>query len=574
MPGRDPAALRSHRWFGRDDLRGFAHRQRLQQIGFAREQFLCKPVIGILNAWSGLSPCHAHLRARAETAAQGVLAAGGFPVELPVLSLGEVMVKPTTMLYRNLLALEAEELIRSHPLDAVLLLGGCDKTGPGLVMGAISADCPCIFVPAGPMMNAKWRGETVGAGTHTRKFWDEYRAGRLSNAEWVALEAGMTRGIGTCNTMGTASTMTLAIEALGLSLPGAAAIPAADAEHVRMVTRSAQRIVEMAWEDLRPSRILSAASFLNAAAAVLACGGSTNAPIHLIAMARRAQLPLALDDFDRLAASIPVLVNLMPAGSHLMQDFFDAGGLPALLAQLGDAIDGSCATVAGAQLSAGLVGAKILDDEVIRPCARPVSERPAFVVLHGNLAPGGALLKPTAADPRLLQHRGAALVFDGPADLAVRIDAPELPVTPESVIVLRGGGPIGGPGMPEWGNLPIPKKLLAQGVRDMLRVSDARMSGTHYGACVLHCAPEAAVGGPLALVCDGDEIELDYARRTLTLHVTDDELARRRAAWKAPAPYAQRGYAALYARHVTQAPEGCDFDFLDGRGGVPEPAIY
>lgn len=574
MGKRDSSALRSHRWFGREDLRGFAHRQRLQQVGFAREQFLGKPVIGILNAWSGLSPCHAHLRARAETAARAVIGAGGFPVELPVLSLGEVMVKPTTMLYRNLLALEAEELIRSHPLDAVLLLGGCDKTGPGLVMGALSADCPCIFVPAGPMMNAKWRGETVGAGTHTRKFWDEYRAGRIGEAEWVALESGMTRSIGTCNTMGTASTMTLAIEALGLSLPGAAAIPAVDAAHERMVTRSAQRIVDLAWEDLRPSRILGAGSFANAMAAVLACGGSTNAPIHLIAMAGRAGVPLGLEDFERMAARIPVLVDLMPAGRHLMQDFFHAGGLPALLAQLGDAVDGRCATVAGAPLGECIREARSGDEEVIRPRARPVTPYPALAVLRGNLAPEGALLKPTGATPSLLQHRGAALVFDGPADLAARIDAPDLPVTPASVIVLRGGGPVGAPGMPEWGNLPIPRKLLAQGVRDMLRVSDARMSGTHYGTCVLHCSPEAAVGGPLALVRDGDEIELDYASRALVLHVAEDELDRRRADWRPSAPHAQRGYAALYARHVTQAHEGCDFDFLAGRGGVPEAEIY
>ena len=593
---RDPATLRSHRWFGRNDMRSFAHRQRLQQIGFGREEFVGKPVIGILNAWSGLSPCHSHLRERAQAASRGILASGGFPVELPVLSLGEVMVKPTTMLYRNLLAMEAEELIRSHPIDAVLLLGGCDKTGPGMVMGATSADVPCLFVPAGPMMNATRRGEKVGAGTHTRKFFDEYRAGNLDEQQWIRLETEMTRSIGTCNTMGTASTMTLAIEALGLSMPGAAAIPAADADHERMVMRAGVRAVELAWEQLTPSRILTRASFLNAVTTVLACGGSTNAPIHLIAMAQRAELELSLADFERLSHEVPLLVDLMPAGRHLMQDLFMAGGLPALMRRLGTRIDTGCLTVSGRTIAQNLGaaaaagGSKGLandspgdgplpddawqDDEVIRPLARPVSTRPAISVLTGNLAPDGCLIKATAAEARLLAHKGPALVFDGPADMAARIDDPALPVTADTVLVLRGGGPIGAPGMPEWGNLQIPKKLLAEGVRDMLRISDARMSGTHFGACILHVAPEAAAGGPLALVRDGDSIELDFAARRLTLHVADDELARRRAALPEPRPAPVRGYGALYARHVTQAPQGCDFDFMAGRGGVGEPEIF
>lgn len=574
MSERDPSSLRSHRWFGRDDLRSFAHRQRLQQIGFGREEFIGKPVVAILNAWSGLSPCHSHLRERAQAAARGVIAAGGFPVELPVLSLGEVMVKPTTMLYRNLLSMETEELLRSHPVDAALLLGGCDKTGPAMLMGAISADIPSIFVPAGPMMNASWGTEKVGAGTHTRKFWDEYRAGKLSNSEWVALESGMTRTIGTCNTMGTASTMTLAIEALGMSLAGAAAIPAADAEHERMVMRSGRRAVEMAWENLKPSQVLNDASFRNAITTILACGGSTNAPIHLIAMARRAKVKLGLDDFERLARLVPVLVNLMPAGAHLMQDFFHAGGLPALLNRLGSLIDPDCRTVSGDTIGTAVAQHTVRDNEVIRPLEQPVSTQPAFAVLHGNLAPGGALIKPTAAAPKLLSHTGPALVFDGAEDLARRIDDPELPVTADSVIVLRGAGPIGAPGMPEWGNLAIPKKLLAQGVRDMLRISDARMSGTHYGACILHIAPESAVGGPLAFVHDGDLICLDFASRSLNLLIDEAELERRRQAWQPPKPHAERGYATLYAKHVTQAPEGCDFDFLDGRGGVPDPEIF
>lgn len=571
---RDPSRLRSHRWFGRDDMRSFAHRQRLQQIGFGREEFLGKPVIGIFNAWSGLNPCHAHLRERAKAAARGVLAAGGFPVELPVLSLGEVMVKPTTMLYRNLLAMEVEELMRSHPIDAAILLGGCDKTGPGMLMGAISADLPSIFVPAGPMMSAWWKGEKVGAGTHTRKFWDEHRAGRIDGQDWIALEAGMTRTIGTCNTMGTASTVTIALEALGMTLPGAASLPAADAEHERAVARAGRRAVELAWEELKPSRLLTRGSFHNAMAAVMACGGSTNAPIHLIALARRAEIALTLDDFERAAARVPVLVNLMPAGEHLMQDFFQAGGTRALFARIAALMEGDCLTVGGTTFAEQNAGAQVSDAEVIRPLERPVTTMPAMALLRGNLASRGALIKPTSATPALLQHRGPAVVFDGPADLAARIDDPQLAVSADSVLVLRGAGPVGAPGMPEWGNLPIPKKLLAQGVRDMLRISDARMSGTHYGACVLHAAPEAAAGGTLALVRDGDSIELDFAARRLTLHVPAEELERRRTSWSPPAVHAERGYAALYGRHVTQAPDGCDFDFLEGRGRVPEPEIY
>ncbi len=575
---RDPASLRSHRWFGGNDLRSFAHRQRLQQVGFAREEFMGRPVVGILNAWSGLSPCHAHLRDSAQAAARGIIAAGGFPVELPVLSLGEVMVKPTTMLYRNLLAMEAEELIRSHPLDAVLLLGGCDKTGPGLVMGACSADIPCLFAPAGPMMSAHRGGVKVGAGTHTRKFHDEYRAGNLSDTQWIALETEMTRTIGTCNTMGTASTMTLAIEAMGLSLPGAATTPAADADHERMVMRAGRRAVEIAWDNLRPSQLLTRASFLNAVTTVLACGGSTNAPIHLIAMARRVDVALALDDFESLSRRVPLLLDLMPAGRHLMQDFQMAGGLPALLRGLGDLIDTSCRTVTGRTLGENIsdtsAAAAASGEEVIRRPDDPISALPALSVIRGNLAPDGALIKATSADPRLLSHRGPALVFDGPADMMARIDEPGLAVEADTVLVLRGGGPLGAPGMPEWGNLPIPKKLLAAGVRDMLRISDARMSGTHFGACILHVAPEAAAGGPLGLVRDGDMIEFDYRQRQLTLHVDEAELARRSAAHQPRRQPPARGYGALYAAHVTQAPDGCDFDFLTGRGGVGEPEIF
>lgn len=554
-------------------MRAFAHRQRTQQMGFAREEFLGRPVIAILNTWSDLSPCHAHLRERAADIARGITRAGGFAVELPTLSLGEVMVKPTTMLYRNLLAMEAEELLRSHPVDGAVLLGGCDKTTPGLLMGAISMDLPCLFVPAGPMLSGHWRGQKLGAGTHTRHFWDERQAGALDDADWIELEGVMTRSPGTCQTMGTASTMTILAEAMGMTLPGAAAIPAMDSEHRRMAYRSGARAVAMVAEDLRPSRILDAASFANALHMLAAIGGSTNAAIHLKAMAGRAEVPLPPGAIDAAARQTPCLLDLMPAGVHLMGDFFQAGGVPALMARLADRLDGSAGCVTGRPIDAGYAGAVVHDDSVIRRLHDPVSDRPALAELTGNLAPDGALIKPTAATPALLEHAGPAVVFDGPADMAARIDSPALGVTPDSVLVLRGGGPIGGPGMPEWGNLPVPKALLRAGVRDLLRMSDARMSGTHGGTCVLHVCPEAAVGGPLAALRDGDIVRLSLRERRISVDLAPDEITRRlqhHTAHSAP----PRGFGALYASHVQQASEGCDFDFLRGRGGVPEPDIY
>lgn len=572
------ADLRSRRWFADAGMRGFAHRQRMQQMGVRRQDVMERPIVAVINTWSDLSPCHAHLRERAESVKRGVLMAGGYPLELPALSLGEVMVKPTTMLYRNFLAMEVEELLRSLPVDGAVLLAGCDKTTPGTVMGAISMDIPVIFCAAGPMLNDRQvqRGETrrIGAGTHTRLFWDEHQAGRIGADEWVALEAKMTRSPGTCNTMGTASTMTSIVEALGLALPGSTAIPAMDAAHPRMATDCGERIVQMIWEDLLPSRLLTRGSFLNAAAVQMALGGSTNAAVHLIALARRAGVRLTLDDLDATSRRVPVLANLFPSGDRLMEDFWYAGGLPALMQRIAGELSLGEMTVTGRTLGENLAGARVHDDEVIRPLGRPVSRDGALTVLRGNLAPEGAVMKASAADPKFFRHRGRALVFDSPAEMNARCADPELDVDESTVLVLRHAGPVGAPGMPEWGGLPIPKKLLARGVRDMVRLSDARMSGTHYGSCILHASPEAAVGGPLALLRSGDLIELDVPARTLNMLVDEAELARRRAAWQPPPRAARRGYVRLYQEHVTQAHEGCDFDFLQGDAPTPEPAIY
>ena len=578
MSQKTLADLRSRRWFTDAGMRGFAHRQRLQQMGMRRQDVMDRPIIGIINTWSDLSPCHAHLRERAEAVKRGVLLAGGLPLELPAMGLGEVMVKPTTMLYRNFLAMEVEELLRSHPIDGVVLLAGCDKTTPGTLMGAISMGIPTLFCPAGAMLNDRQvkAGVTrqIGAGTHTRLFWDEYQAGQLSDAEWVALESKMTRSPGTCNTMGTASTMTAIVEALGLALPGSTSIPAMDAAHPRMATDCGERIVGLVWDDLTPQRLLSRASFLNAAVVQMALGGSTNAAVHLIAMARRAGVLLVLDDLDAVARRVPVLANVFPSGDRLMEDFYYAGGLPALMQRLKAHLSLEVLTVTGRSLGDNIANAQVLDDSVIRPLDQPVSASGALAVLRGNLAPDGAVMKASAADPRFFRHRGRALVFDSPGQMNAACADPDLAVDENTVLVLRHAGPVGAPGMPEWGGLPIPRKLLNRGVRDMVRLSDARMSGTHYGSCVLHISPEAAVGGPLALVRTGDEIALDVEARTLTLCVADDELARRRTDWRPPARPVTRGYTRLYQEHVTQAHEGCDFDFLQGSAPSPEPSIF
>jgi dihydroxy-acid dehydratase len=571
------ADLRSRRWFEDPGMRGFAHRQRMQQQGWRREDIMDRPMIAILNTWSDLSPCHAHLRERAEAVKKGILLAGGYPVELPAMSLGEVMVKPTTMLYRNFLAMEAEELLRSLPCDGVVLMGGCDKTTPALVMGAVSMDIPAIYCPAGPMLNDRHvrdgKSRAIGAGTHTRMFWDEYQAGNISALELQDLEGRMTRAPGTCNTMGTASTMTSMVEALGLTLPGATSIPAMDAAHTRMATSCGERIVGMVWEDLRPSRMVTRGSFQNALAVQMAVGGSTNAAVHVIAMARRAGVDLQLTDLDAMSRRVPVIANIFPTGDRLMEDLYYAGGLPALMSVIRAELSLNEMTVTGQTLGENIASAIVHDPDVIRPLDKPVADG-ALAVLTGNLAPNGAVMKPGAADKRFLAHRGKALVFDNQPDMLKAMQDESLDVDEDTVLVLRNAGPVGAPGMPEWGGLPIPKKLLKQGVRDMLRLSDARMSGTHYGACVLHISPESAVGGPLALVRTGDEIEVNVQARRLHLHVSDEELTRRRADWKAPAQPFQRGYTKLYQAHVTQAHEGCDFDFLQGTAETPEPVIF
>ncbi len=570
---RRPDELRSHRWLGVQDLRAFGHRSRMKQMGYAAEDYAGKPVIGIVNTWSDLQQCHVHLKERVEDVKRGVWQAGGFPVELPAMSLSEMFVKPSTMLYRNFLAMEAEELLRSHPIDGAVLMGGCDKTTPALIMAAISMGLPAIFVPAGPMLRGNWQGKVLGSGSDVWKYWAELKAGTITEEDWAGIESGIARSIGTCMTMGTASTMTGIAETLGFSLPGASSIPAADAGHPRMCATSGRRIVEMVWEDLTPRALLAPASFDNAIKAHMAMGGSTNAMIHLVAMARRAGVPLTLDRFDALAREVPVLGNVRPSGQYLMEDFFYAGGMTALLKRLQPLLDLGCLTVTGRTLGETIGDARIFDEEVIRPLDRPVSSEPACAILKGNLAPDGAVIKPSAADPRLLRHTGPALAFDDYDAMAAAIDRDDLEVTPDHVLVLKNAGPIGGPGMPEWGMLPVPRKLLKAGVRDMMRVSDARMSGTSYGACVLHVAPEAALGGPLALVRTGDLIEVDVPARRLQLHVAEDELARRRAAWRPPAP-PPRSYARLFTAHISQAPDGCDFDFLLGTEPLPEPAIH
>ncbi|MGH8665607.1 MAG: L-arabinonate dehydratase [Burkholderiales bacterium] len=568
-----PEDLRSHRWYGVKDLRSFGHRSRTLQMGFAREDFAGKPVIGIINTWSDINPCHYHFKQRVEEVKRGVWQAGGFPLELPAITLAEPFQKPTTMMYRNLLAMDTEELLRSYPVDGAVLMGGCDKTTPALIMGATSANLPAIYLPAGPMLRGNWHGEFLGSGTVSWKYWAELRAGTNTENDWMEVEEGIARSPGHCMVMGTASTMTSVAETLGLTLPGAASIPAADANHGRMATASGRRIVDMVWEDLKPSELLTAAAFDNAIVATHALSGSTNALIHLIAMAGRAGVALRLERFDELSRTTPVLANIRPAGTYLMEDFYYAGGLRALLAQLTDALDLDCKTANGKTLGENIAGARIYKPDVIRTRADALSPSGGLVVLRGNLAPDGAVIKPTAAEAHLLHHKGPAVVFRNYDDMAARIDDETLAIDESSVIVLQNAGPLGA-GMPEWGQLPIPKKLLRRGVRDMLRISDARMSGTSYGACVLHVAPESYVGGPLAFVRDGDLIELDVDARRLQVHVSEAELARRRAEWQPASPRFERGYGALYARHVTQADKGCDFDFLEGAAPTPEPDIH
>jgi len=574
---KKPEDLRSHRWFGVDDLRAFGHRSRMRQIGYDAEDWRGKPVIGIINTWSDINPCHAHFPERVQWIKRGVLQAGGFPLELPALSLSEPFVKPTTMLYRNLLAMECEELIRSHPIDGVVLLGGCDKTTPALIMGATSADLPAIYVPAGPMLRGNWRGQSLGSGSDTWKYWDERRAGKITEADWTEIENGIARSPGHCMTMGTASTMTAVADSLGLTLPGASSIPAADAGHARMAAHSGRRAVEMVWEDLKPSQILTREAFENAMIVQMAIGGSTNCIVHALAMARRANVALSLDDLDAISRRVPVIANIRPSGKkYLMEDFYFAGGLRGVLKRLTPHLNAGALTVSGETMGEIAEAGQVYDDDVIRPLNDPIYAEGATAILRGNLAPNGCVMKPAASEQRFLKHTGPAIAFESYAEMKKEIDRDDLDVTPDHVIVLKNAGPQGGPGMPEWGMLPIPKKLVKAGVRDMLRISDARMSGTSYGACILHVAPEAYVGGPLALVRTGDLITVDVPARAIRLEVSDAELGSRRAAWTPPPPRYERGFGWLSAQHIRQADEGCDFDFLETSFGKPveEPAIY
>jgi dihydroxy-acid dehydratase len=568
--------LRSRRWFGVDDLKAFGHRSRASQMGYDKIDW-DRPVIGIINTWSDINQCHAHFPDRVQWVKRGILQAGGMPLELPAISLSEPFVKPSTMLYRNFLAMECEELIRSHPIDGVVLMGGCDKTTPALIMGATSAGLPAIYVPAGPMLRGNWQGRILGSGSDVWKYWDERRAGNITADEWFDMESGIARSYGHCMTMGTASTMTAFAEALGMTLPGASSIPAPDSSHQRMAKASGRRAVEMVWEDLTPAKILTRQAFDNATMVQMAIGGSTNAIIHAIAMAGRAGVAFGLDEFDAISRRIPVIANIRPSGTtYLMEDFYYAGGLRAVLKRLAGHLHADAITVTGKPIVETSKDASIYDDDIIRPFDRPIYAEGATAVLRGNLAPNGCVMKPSAAEKRFLKHRGPAIVFEDFPHMKAIVDRDDLEVTPDHVMVLKNSGPLGGPGMPEWGMLPIPGKLVKVGVRDMLRISDARMSGTSYGACVLHVSPEAYIGGPLALVKNGDQISVDVARRSIALEVPEDEMRRRKAAWKPPPPRYERGYGWLAAHHMTQADRGCDFDFLETGFGVTagEPAIY
>ncbi len=569
--------LRSARWFAPDDFRSFGHRSRAMQMGLAPADWEGKPVVAILNTWSDANPCHVHFKQRVEDVKRGVFQAGGFPMELPALSLSESFVKPTTMLYRNLLAMETEELLRSHPIDGAVLMGGCDKTTPGLVMGAVSAGYPIIYLPAGPMLRGNYKGEALGSGSDAFKYWDERRAGTISKEQWTGVEGGIARSYGHCMTMGTASTMTAIAEAMGLCLPGSSSIPAADANHIRMSSAIGRRIVDMIWEDLTPDKIITEKSVENAITVAMATGCSTNAVIHMIAMARRAGVNLTLADLDAKSRTTPVIANIRPTGkTYLMEDFYYAGGLRALMERLGDKLHRDCITVTGKTLGDGLAGAEVYNDDVIRPLNNPIYHEGSLALLKGNLAPSGAVIKPAACDPKFHVHQGPAMVFDSYPELKAAIDDENLAITGDHVLVLRNAGPQGGPGMPEWGMLPMPKALLKKGIRDMVRLSDARMSGTSYGACVLHVAPESHIGGPLALLRTGDIVKLDIPNRSIDMLVDEAELARRRTQWKAPEPKAGRGYGYMFAQHIEQADTGCDFDFLHASFGASakEPDIY
>jgi len=566
MPPDKPCKLRSQDWFREPTYYGFARRAWLRSEGFNAGIFDGKPVIGIANSWSELNNCNAHLRQVAEAVKRGVWAAGGVPLEFPTISLGEMLMRPTAMLFRNLMAMDVEESIRANPLDGVVLLCGCDKTTPAMLMGAASADVPSILVPGGPMLSGQWRDRQLGAGTDGRKLFDLFRTGRLTEEEWCEIEGSIARSAGHCTVMGTASTMTNLAEALGMTLPGCAAIPAPDSRRLATAESSGRRIVEMVREDLRPSRIMTARAFENAITVDMALGGSTNAVVHLVAIAGRLGIPLPLEEFDRISRRTPYLANIKPSGQYLMEDFFRAGALPALMREILDLLAGGEITVNGRTVAENAAEAPCWDRDVIRARDNPLHPEGGTVILRGNLAPDGAVLKQTAASPHLLSHRGPALVFENIREMRARIDSPDLAVTPATVLVMKNCGPKGAPGFPEWGHIPMPRVLLERGVDDMVRISDARMSGTSFGTVVLHVAPESAAGGPLAVVRTGDEISLDVPNRRVELNIAAEEMARRLGQFAPPPPAYDRGYGKLFLDHVTQANLGCDFDFLRAVG--------
>ncbi len=571
MTRNNGVPLRSTRWFGLQDKDGFIHRSWMKNQGFPSDLFDGRPVIGICNTWSELVPCNAHFRMIADRVKRGVYEAGGFPLEFPVMSLGETNLRPTAMLFRNLVSMDVEESIRGNPMDGVVLLCGCDKTTPSLIMGAASCDLPALVVSGGAMLNGNFRGQTIGSGTSVWSMSEDVRAGKMSSADFMDAESCMSRSAGHCMTMGTASTMACMVEALGMGLPQNAAIPAVDSRRYVLAQQAGRRIVEMVHEDLKISKILKREAFENAIRVNAAIGGSTNAVLHLLAFAGRVGVKLDLDDFDRLGHDLPLLVDLMPSGKYLMEDFYYAGGVPAVVRALGELVHRDALTVNGKTMGENTADAPCWNADVIHSRENPIRERAGIAVLRGNLAPGGALVKPSAATPRLLKHRGRAVVFADIEDFKKRVDDPALPVDENSVMVLKGAGPRGYPGMPEVGNMPLPKKLLQRGITDLVRVSDARMSGTAYGTVVLHVTPESAVGGALALVQDGDEIELNVESRNLELCVSDDEMGRRRKAWTPPPPVASGGYQRLYIEHVLQADRGADLDFLLGCRGADVP---
>ncbi len=569
--------LRSSRWFSPNDVRSFGHRSRAMQMGLGKDDWENKPIIGIINTWSEIQPCHQHFKQRVEDVKKGVYQSGGLPIELPAISLAEMYVKPTTMLYRNMLSMEVEELIRSHPIDGVVLMGGCDKTTPALTMGAISLDLPMIFLPAGPMLRGNYKGKYLGSGSDGWKYWDELRAGNITENDWAEVESGIARSYGHCMTMGTASTMTAIAEAIGLCLPGASSIPAADSNHIRMSTNVGKRIVDMVWEDLKPSKIITEKSIDNAVTVAMAMGCSTNAIIHLIAMARRAGIHLTIDDLDKKGREIPLIANIRPSGvEYLMEDFYYAGGILSLMFSLAEKLNLEEITVSGLRLKEIISQKETINNDVIRSLDNPIYEEGSLAVLKGNLAPDGCVIKPAACDKKFMKHKGPAIVFDSYQEMKDILDSDDLDVSENHVLVLRNVGPVGGPGMPEWGMMPIPKKLLKKGVRDMVRISDARMSGTSYGACILHVAPESFIGGPLSLLKTGDIIELDVNLRKINMLVDDKTLSARKKMIQPKQPKAGRGWLWMFSQHVKQANEGCDFDFLETDFGksAEEPDIY